>query len=116
MSNTQLGRYGETLVAQVLVSRGHQILIRNWRTRWMEIDLLTRFQQEVWVVEVKTRTSERFGTPPEAVRPQKFQKLWMAGQVVTAQARLANLNLRCIVASVSLQPHLKVQLINISGI
>lgn len=115
MSNKNLGVQGEQLVAQVLEQRGHRILLRNWRTRWMEIDLITQNNQEVWVVEVKTRTSQAFGRPEEAVTPEKLIKLRKAGEIVANQPTFSCSRLRLVVAAVQLEPQAKVKFINVGA-
>lgn len=80
----------------------------------MEIDLLTQIKREVWVVEVKTRSSQRFGQPYEAVTRQRRQKLQQAAQVVAN--RFPHLTVRCVVASVISTPKPHLQFINIDSI
>jgi len=48
---------------------------RNWRCREGEIDLIVRRAGELVFCEVKTRTSDRFGTAAEAVTPAKQRRL-----------------------------------------
>lgn len=71
-----LGRAGEERAAQYLRSRGYTVLDRNWRIREGEIDLVAAVGGELVVVEVKTRRSERFGHPLEAVDRRKLSRLW----------------------------------------
>lgn len=116
MGNRQVGILGEELVARVLERRGHRILHRNYWTRWAEIDLLTQKESELWIVEVKTRSTERFGTPQEAVRPHKLAKLRLLGRALAARAEFQHLTIRCVVAAVTLTPKPQVRLINLETI
>lgn len=112
MSKQSLGAQGEQLVVRILEQRGHQVLKRNWKTRWWEIDLVTQHGSEVWVVEVKARSSGLFGKPEAAVGPGKVRKLLLAAQ--TLASRLApNESIKCVVASVCVQPQIRVQFIHI---
>ena len=52
------------------------VLDRNWRCREGEIDLVVASARELLVVEVKTRRSERYGHPFEAVGAVKKSRLW----------------------------------------
>lgn len=113
MSNKQVGFLGEELVARVLERRGHRILHRNYWTRWAEIDLLTQINAELWIVEVKTRSTERFGTPQEAVRSHKLGKLRLLGRTLAQRAEFEHLTIRCVVAAVTLTPAPQVKLINV---
>ena len=70
-----LGRYGEDLAAQYLEDLGLIILDRNWRCTAGELDVVARDGAALVVCEVKTRRSERFGAPVEAVSPRKMRRL-----------------------------------------
>lgn len=70
-----LGRYGESLAADHLSSQGMQIVARNWRCDVGEIDIVARDGAVVVFCEVRTRSSERFGTPLSSVTPAKFSRL-----------------------------------------
>ena len=66
---------GEQAVAQWYEARGFEVAARNWRSRTGEIDLVLRLGQLVVICEVKTRSSERFGAPVEAVTPAKARRI-----------------------------------------
>ena len=70
-----LGRYGEELAAEHLQREGLTILARNWRCRTGELDVVAREGAALVIVEVKTRRSEAFGNPLEAVGPRKLRRL-----------------------------------------
>ena len=71
----ELGKAGEKAAAAVLRSRGFQIVGAGFRARRGEIDLVCRRGACLYVVEVKTRTTDAFGTPLEAVGTRKRQAL-----------------------------------------
>ena len=71
-----LGRAGEDRAALHLQRFGYWVLDRNWRTRTGEIDLVVAAGDVVVVVEVKTRRSDGFGDPFEAVDARKQARLW----------------------------------------
>jgi putative endonuclease len=73
--NQALGRYGETLAARHLVSQGMVLLERNWRCPDGEIDLVLRDGEALVVCEVKTRSSNDFGSPHEAITGVKVARL-----------------------------------------
>ena len=58
-----IGRLGEKLAAKFLTSRGFSILSRNFPTPFGEIDLVAERDGFIVFLEVKTRTSEKFGEP-----------------------------------------------------
>lgn len=71
-----LGRDGEDAVASYLTRCGYAILDRNWRCPQGEVDIVALDDAELVIVEVKTRTSELFGHPFEAVDHRKRSRLW----------------------------------------
>lgn len=70
-----LGAAGEAAAAAWLAQQGYQLLARNVRTRYGEIDLVVRSGAVVVFVEVKSRTGARFGHPSEAISPRKRHRL-----------------------------------------
>ncbi|MGI8614868.1 MAG: YraN family protein [Nocardioidaceae bacterium] len=70
-----VGRLGEDVAARYLVEAGMVILDRNWRCGIGEIDIVARSSDALVVVEVKTRTTEMFGSPVEGVTPRKAARL-----------------------------------------
>jgi putative endonuclease len=69
--NQKIGKWGEDAVAAYLKERGYEILARNARTPYGEIDIVAK-QEDVYIfVEVKTRTSNKMGLPEESVNPRK---------------------------------------------
>ena len=82
--NRSLGAGGEEIAAAWYEDQGYEILERNWRRREGEVDLIVRRRRTVAFVEVKTRTSDAFGTGAEAVLPAKQRRIrrlasrWMA--------------------------------------
>ena len=70
-SRAQIGALGEDLAVEYLTSRGLQVVTRNWRCRYGELDVIAADESAgaVVFVEVKTRTSDRFGGVEQAVTP-----------------------------------------------
>ena len=56
-------------------SRGYEVLARNWRVREGELDLVVARDGVVVFCEVKSRSSDAFGQPFEAVTPTKQTRL-----------------------------------------
>jgi putative endonuclease len=78
----RLGRLGEQLAAEHLVRRGFQIVERNYRTRWGELDIVAFDGRTLAFCEVKTRRARTLGgSPLDAVRaPKRSQVRKMAGR------------------------------------
>ncbi len=70
-----VGAYGERLAERHLNEQGLVVLARNWRCGDGEIDLILRDGDDVVFCEVKTRRSDTYGTPAEAVSRTKVQRL-----------------------------------------
>ena len=75
-----LGQRGEQYAAQYLTDHGYAIRTRNWRCLVGEIDLVTEKDGALIFVEVRTRRSNRLGTPEESITPTKRAKLIAAAQ------------------------------------
>lgn len=72
MSNNKvLGAFGEEIACDYLKSSGYRILERNFSCRTGEIDIIASQVDTIVFIEVKTRSSEKYGSPSEAVRPGK---------------------------------------------
>jgi len=73
---TELARAGEDIAARFLASRGWRIVGRNVRCgRAGEIDIVAERGGILAFVEVKTRRTDRFGTPGEAVTWRKQNRI-----------------------------------------
>lgn len=86
LSNKELGAIGEQYAAAWLGKLGWQVLARNWKTRFGELDIIMITGEHIVVfVEAKTRRARRFGTPQEAITSHKqahlrhAAALWLAG-------------------------------------
>ena len=70
-----LGRTGENLAVAWYEDHGYEVLERNWRRREGEVDLIARKGRTVAFCEVKTRTTDAFGTGAESVLPAKERRI-----------------------------------------
>jgi putative endonuclease len=88
LTRADLGAFGEQLAVDYLRGLGLQVLTRNWRCRYGELDVIAAdpATRTVVFVEVKTRASDMFGGLAEAVSPPKVRRLrrlagmWLAAQ------------------------------------
>ncbi len=75
-----LGRVGEELAVRFLKERGHEILERNFRFSRGEIDIISFYKGVLIFTEVKTRRSERYGRPMEAVDHFKRRQIYTTAE------------------------------------
>jgi putative endonuclease len=88
LTRAEIGALGEQLAVDHLESLGLRVLVRNWRCRYGELDVIAADDAKriVVFVEVKTRTSDQFGGVAQAVTPDKVRRLrrlagvWLAAQ------------------------------------
>ncbi|MBM9519804.1 YraN family protein [Desulforhopalus vacuolatus] len=73
-----LGKSGEEMAATELKRKGYTIHARNWRCQYGEIDIIAEKDNCIAIVEVKTRSSEKFGPPTSAVNRRKQGKITRA--------------------------------------
>ena len=73
--HNQLGEKGEQRAKIYLENLGYKIIAINWRERKFEIDIIAIDKSELVFVEVKTRSTDVFGEPEEAVTSKKQEHL-----------------------------------------
>lgn len=66
---------GEDLATKFLIDKGYKIIDRNFRKGYGEIDIISVKKNILVFVEVKTRTSNAYGTPFEAITYSKLKTL-----------------------------------------
>ena len=71
-----LGKNGEKLVVKYLKKRKYRILETNYSTPFGEADIIAEKDGEIAFVEVKTRTTDNYGTPREAVGKEKQRRYY----------------------------------------
>lgn len=71
--HNELGKTGEAVAAKYLERKGFSIIERNWRFKQKELDLIARYKEYLVVIEVKTRTTDGWEHPKEAITPGKIR-------------------------------------------
>lgn len=85
--NRDLGRRGEAAAAEWYEVSGYRILDRNWRCEHGELDLVVERAETVVFVEVKARSSGRYGSGFDAVGPAKQRRLRRLASVWLSERR-----------------------------
>jgi len=76
-----LGREGEDLAAGFLSRNGYKIILRNYKTKLGEVDIIAWDKETICFVEVKTRSSNTCGLGSEAVQLKKQRQLAKAALI-----------------------------------
>ena len=91
----RLGRAAEEAAAQFLQTQGAQVLLRNYRCRCGELDIVARCGEELALVEVRSRSSEAFGGAAASVGAGKRRRLTRAAaRLLQERPELARLRVR----------------------
>lgn len=70
----RLGFFGESKAARYLKRHGYKISERNFRCPFGEVDIIAQKGDVTAFIEVKTRTSDNYGEPNEAVDNKRKQR------------------------------------------
>lgn len=87
-SRQSLGQNGEKIAADFLQGRGYTILVRNYRRRTGEIDIIAREGEMLVFIEVKTRSGKAYGSPAAAITPRKQRQISRTAQYYLAEQDL----------------------------
>ncbi|MDI6606776.1 MAG: YraN family protein [Candidatus Omnitrophota bacterium] len=102
--NLYLGKSGEEAAVDLLKKSGYNIISRNYKTKLGEIDIIAYDKDTLCFIEVKTRNSDRFGLPQEAVSKPKQRQIAKAALIFIKEKDLFNKKARFDVVSVSSWP------------
>ncbi len=101
--NINSGKNSEIEAVSFLESQGFRILFRNYRRQGSEIDIIAREKDTTCFIEVKSRSSERFGSAQEAVTLHKQQKIARAALIFLKENNLQDSRCRFDVVAISRQ-------------
>ncbi len=89
-----IGDASETIAAEELMRRGHDILERNWKTKYCEVDIVSRRGDTIYFTEVKHRKNARSGDGLAAITPKKLNQMKFAAKLYAESQKLRDVNLR----------------------
>lgn len=104
VTTKQIGDAGEDEAANYLMREGHQIIDRNWRTKFCEIDIISHHNDTIYFTEVKYRKKDDQGGGLAAITPQKQRQMKFAAEYYALKNKLKNTNLRLAAIDVSGTP------------
>ena len=70
--HNELGKEGELIAFMFLQKESFHILKTNWRYQKAEVDIIAQKDGFLVFVEVKTRSSKKFGKPEEAINKKNY--------------------------------------------
>lgn len=80
-NTTKIGSKGEDAVCEYLRKKGHKIVVRNFKTKFCEIDIVSVCGSSLYFTEVKTRKNADFGGGLTAINKKKLDKMKFASEV-----------------------------------
>jgi putative endonuclease len=83
--NQRVGAWGEETAVSFVMKRGYQIIARNLRTPYGEIDIIARQNDTTIFVEVKTLTSSKNFQPEHQITTRKREHMLNAAQHYAAE-------------------------------
>ena len=86
--HNKLGIKGEQIALKYLQDKGYHILETNWRFGHLEVDIIAEHENQIVVIEVKTRSTDQWGTPDESVTNSKIKFLTSAIEVYLDQKNI----------------------------
>lgn len=90
----QIGDEAEETAAKYLRKSGHEILERNWRTRYCEIDIVSKKDDTIYFTEVKYRKNAKQGGGIAAITPKKLKQMSFAAKIYAKAKRLSDVSMR----------------------
>ena len=70
-----IGQYGEDIASKYLIRNNYEIIERNRKISYQEIDIIAKIKQEIVFVEVKTRTLGQSGGAEESINTNKVKNI-----------------------------------------
>ncbi len=108
MNNRKFGNTGEDLACRYLEKQGYKILERNKHySRFCELDIIAQYKNTTVFVEVKTRKTDHFGAPFEAITKTKFENLKKGVQFYLSENKIKDY--RIDVIGITLKPEIKIE-------
>ncbi|MBP2001138.1 putative endonuclease [Paenibacillus shirakamiensis] len=107
----QKGQWAEEEAVRILTELGYRIVLRNWRCRSGEIDIIAEDEGDIVFVEVRSRSSyaSAFGTAMESITPRKIAQVRATASVYLHHMQSSQRAVRFDVVAITLGAHNKVE-------
>ena len=80
-NTTSVGNRAEDEACRYLIDNGYEIIDRNWKTKWCEVDIIARKREVIHFVEVKYRKYDDQGGGIAAITPKKLNQMNFAAKL-----------------------------------
>lgn len=113
LSTKKIGDLGEDIASNYLVRKGHQILDRNWKTKYCEIDIISKFNDILYFTEVKYRYKNDHGDGLSAITKKKLNQMKFAAKLYISKNKISEIDMLLAVMSLDGQPPEVIEFIEI---
>lgn len=110
LSNRELGNHGEDLACKFLEKNGYKIIERNKSfSKFCEIDIIAQIKNTLVFVEVKTRKTNSFGFPLEAITKTKYSHIRQGALTYLGENSKKFSNFRIDAIGITLEPKVEIK-------
>lgn len=88
------GYYFEEIASNIITSKGYNIINKNYYSKYGEIDLIAKKKNLIIFVEVKQRSSNKFGLGEESINYQKKRKIFLSAKQFLYERKLLDFSIR----------------------
>lgn len=113
VTTRHIGDAGETAAANELVRRGHMIIDRNWKTKYCEIDIISRYGDTLYFTEVKHRKRDDQGDGLFAITPRKQRQMEFAARMYAQIESVRDTNLQLLAIATTGDPPTVISVVEI---
>lgn len=104
VTTKRMGDVAEDIAAKYLVKSGHEIIDRNWKTKFCEIDIISSKNNVIYFTEVKYRRQSRQGGGLAAITKTKLRKMKFAAEFYAIARRLKDVDIQLAAISMTGEP------------
>lgn len=104
VTTKEIGDTAETIASKYLCGRDHKIIDRNWKTKFCEIDIISKKSDTIYFTEVKYRRKQDQGGGLSAITDKKLRQMKFAAELYALSNQISDTNLRLAAISLTGQP------------
>ncbi len=94
MKAVSIGRLGEETAVKILKKNGYEIIERNYRAKFGEIDIIAHDGEYTCFVEVKLRKNDEFGSPGDFIDEHKRNRIIKTAQYYAVKKQIYDTPIR----------------------